>query len=181
MSTSRPADVCVTNNFYQGPIPEDYDRPILEDCYRKGEERCDSQLESEDDGWPGTENHWCPLLELSYHDVIGPLLTGFMGRTDSTSTSATCQLAIFIAPVDRDTAMRRVCGEIKCDDFGWMNGVMYHHSSHNKVDTGTVCQDQTFYSNDDSHCWEVSNDCEQWSTLCPKTICASKSDIHNQG
>ena len=29
MSTSRPADVCVTNNSNQGPILEDHDRPII--------------------------------------------------------------------------------------------------------------------------------------------------------
>ena len=62
MSTSRPAHVCVTNNSYQGPILEDHDRPIFEDCCYKEEEQCDSELESEDDGWLGTENHWCPLL-----------------------------------------------------------------------------------------------------------------------
>ena len=61
--TSRPTGICRMNNLYQEPIPGDY--------YCKKEEQCDSELESEDDGWPGTENHWCPLLDLSDHYFIG--------------------------------------------------------------------------------------------------------------
>ena len=37
----------MTNNSYQ--------EPILEDYYCREEERCDSELESEDDEWAGTE------------------------------------------------------------------------------------------------------------------------------
>ena len=44
--------------------------------------QCDSEVESEDDGWPGTENHWCNLLDLSYHYFVGPLLLGFMKELD---------------------------------------------------------------------------------------------------
>ena len=79
MSTSRPADVCVTNNSYQGPILEDHDRPTSEDCCYKEEEQCDSELESEDDGWLGTENHWCPLLHFDIsllHWSITPRIHG---------------------------------------------------------------------------------------------------------
>ena len=111
MSTSRPAEVCVTNNSYQGPIPEDYDCPVLEDYYCQEEKQCDSELEGEDDGWSDTDNHRSPLLDLSYHCVFGPLVLGFMGRMDSTSISATCQFAIVIAPVDRETATRHVWGD----------------------------------------------------------------------
>ena len=42
MPTSRPIGVCRVNNLYQGPL--------LEDCYFKEEEQCDSELEGEDDG-----------------------------------------------------------------------------------------------------------------------------------
>ena len=71
MPTSRPAGVCRVNNLNQEPSLEDYDCPILEDYFCKEKEQYDSGLESEDDGWPGTENHWCPLLDLSYHYFIG--------------------------------------------------------------------------------------------------------------
>ena len=49
MPTSRPTGICRMYNLYQEPILEDY-------CCKE-EEQCDSELESEDDGWPGTENH----------------------------------------------------------------------------------------------------------------------------
>ena len=62
----------MTNNSYQ--------EPILEDCYCGEEERCDSELESEDDEWPGTENHRCHLLDLSYHYFVGRLLLFFFKK-----------------------------------------------------------------------------------------------------
>ena len=72
MPTSRPTGICRVNNLYQEPILEEYD------C--KEEEQCDSEHEGEDDGWPGIENHWCPLLDLSYHYFIGRSQVGFDGR-----------------------------------------------------------------------------------------------------
>ena len=56
MPTTRPIGVCRVNNLYQ--------EPFLEDCYFKEEEQCDSELKGEDDGWLGTENTWCPLLDF---------------------------------------------------------------------------------------------------------------------
>ena len=99
MPTSRPTGICRVNNLYQ--------EPILEDYYCK-EEQCDSELEGEDDGWLGTENHWCPLWDLSYHAFIGRSRLGFMEEMDLASLSATCQLAIFIATVERETATKHV-------------------------------------------------------------------------
>ena len=96
MSTSRTTGICRMNNLYQ--------EPILEDYYCKEEEQCDSELEREDDGWLGTENHWCPLLDLSYHYFIGRSLLGFMEEMDLASISATCQFGFFIASVERETA-----------------------------------------------------------------------------
>ena len=64
MRTSRPTGNCGLNNLYQEPIFEDYDCSILEDYYCKEERQCDSELESEDGGWLGTESHWCPLLAV---------------------------------------------------------------------------------------------------------------------
>ena len=90
--------ICRVNNLYQ--------EPILEDYHCKEEEQCDSELE--DDGWPGAENHWCPLLDLSYHYFIGRSLLGFMEEMDLAIISATSQLAIFIAPVERETATKHV-------------------------------------------------------------------------
>ena len=49
MPTSRLTGICRVNNLFQ--------ELILEDSYLKEEERCDSELEGEDDGWPSTENH----------------------------------------------------------------------------------------------------------------------------
>ena len=49
MPTSRPTGICRVNNLYHDAVLEDY--------YCKEEEQCDSELEIEDDGWPGTENH----------------------------------------------------------------------------------------------------------------------------
>ena len=48
MSTSRLTDVCMTNNSYQ--------ESDLEDSHCKAEEQYDSEFESEDDEWLGTEN-----------------------------------------------------------------------------------------------------------------------------
>ena len=67
-------------------------------------------MESEDDGWPGQENHWCPLLDLSYHHFIGRSLLGVMEEMDLASLSTTCQFAMFIAPVERETATKHVLG-----------------------------------------------------------------------
>ena len=51
-------------------------------CDCKEEEKCDSEVESEDDGWLDTEKHWSPLLDLSYHYFVGPLLLGFIEEMD---------------------------------------------------------------------------------------------------
>ena len=48
-------------NLYQKSIFEDYDRLFLEENNRQEEVQYDSEVESEDDGWPVTENHWCPF------------------------------------------------------------------------------------------------------------------------
>ena len=72
MSTSRCTGVCMTNHSCR--------ESILEEYYCKEEKQYDSELESEDDEWTGTENHWCPLLDLSYHYAIEPVLLGLMGR-----------------------------------------------------------------------------------------------------
>ena len=57
MSISRLTGFCITNNSYQESILEDYDCPFLDDYNCKEEEQYDSELESEDDECPGTENH----------------------------------------------------------------------------------------------------------------------------
>ena len=44
------------NNSFQEPIFEDYDCPFHAEYFCKEEEQCDSEVVSEDDGWPGTEN-----------------------------------------------------------------------------------------------------------------------------
>ena len=108
MPTSRPAGICRVNNLNQEPSLEDYDCPILEDYFCKEGEQYVSGLESEDDGWPGTENHWCPLLDLPYHYFIGQKLLGIMEEMDLASTSAICQFAIFDASVERETATKHV-------------------------------------------------------------------------
>ena len=61
MPSSKPTCVGRVNNLYQEPFFEDYDCPLVEDYYRKKEEQCDFEVESEDDGWRGTENHRCPV------------------------------------------------------------------------------------------------------------------------
>ena len=99
-STSRLTGVYMTNNSCQ--------ESVLEDSLCKKEEQYDSEFQSEHDEWPGTENQWCFQLDLSYHYAIGLVLLGFMVRWDSTVISATCQFAIFIAPVDSEAATRHV-------------------------------------------------------------------------
>ena len=100
MSSSKPIGVGRMNNSYQ--------EPIFEDCYCKGEEQCDSEVESENDGWLGMENHWCPLLDLSYHFVVGPLvgIFGKDGLSEFFSNSSVCQK--FIAPIERHTITEHV-------------------------------------------------------------------------
>ena len=110
MLTSRLTGVCMTNNSYQQSVLEDNDCPFLEDFHCKEERQYDSDFESEDDEWLGTENQWCSLLNSSYHYSIGSVLLGCMEELDSASISATCQFAIFIAPVERETATKHVCG-----------------------------------------------------------------------
>ena len=78
MSSSKPTGVGRVNFLYQEPIVEDYDCPFLGDCNRKESEQCDSEVEGEDDGWHGTENQWCLLLDFLYHYFIGPRLLRFM-------------------------------------------------------------------------------------------------------
>ena len=56
MSSSAPTGVGRVNNSYQEPMLEDNGCPFLEDYFRNEEEQCDSEVESQDDGWPGTEN-----------------------------------------------------------------------------------------------------------------------------
>ena len=75
MSKSTPTDICMTHNSYQEPFLEDCDGPIVEDYHSKEEEQCDSKLESEDDGWPGTENHRCPSVKI-YH-IISSLVDDY--------------------------------------------------------------------------------------------------------
>ena len=100
--TSKPTGILRMKNLCQEPISE-YD-------YCKEEEQYDSELEKEDDGWPGTENHWSPLLDLHYHYSIDRSLLGFMEEMDLASISATCQLAIFIALLWNVTSLRNMCG-----------------------------------------------------------------------
>ena len=114
MPTSRPAGICRVNNLNQEPILEDYDCPILEDYFCKEREQYDFELESEDDGWPGIENHWCPLLDLSYHYFIGRSQVGIMEDVDLTSFSSTCQFAIFNASLERETATKHVWTDRVC-------------------------------------------------------------------
>ena len=64
MLTSSLAGVRMTNNSYQESVLEDFDFPFLEDFYCKEERQYVSDFESEDDEWPGTENQWCPSLDL---------------------------------------------------------------------------------------------------------------------
>ena len=64
MLTSRLAGVCMTNNSYQKSVLKDYDCPFFGDFHCKEERQYDSDFESEDDEWHGTENRWCPLLDL---------------------------------------------------------------------------------------------------------------------
>ena len=141
--TSSSTGICRVNNLYQEPISEDY--------YCKEEERSDSERENEDDGWPGTGNHWCPLSNLTYHYFIGPSPLGFMEQMDLVSISATCQFAMFIASVSV-RPLRNMCGEIenidlilnKLDSFNqeeWISdqrtyGVTCHHFQHNKNSEG---------------------------------------------
>ena len=91
MSSSAPTGAGRVNILYQKPMFEKYGCPFFEDYLRKKEKQCDSEAESQDDGWPGTENHWCPLLDLSYHYFIGPRLLRLMEEMDLTSVSANCQ------------------------------------------------------------------------------------------
>ena len=70
MSSSDLIDAGRVSNWYQEPV-------------------------SEDDEWPGTENQWCPSLDLSYHFFVGPRQLGFMEKMDTASISRTCQFAIF--------------------------------------------------------------------------------------
>ena len=98
MSTSKSNGVCMTNNSYR--------EPILEDCCCKEEDECDSELESEDDGWSGTENHRCPLLDFPHHYFFGRLQLGFTKELDLARKSATCQFAIFRGLVERETITR---------------------------------------------------------------------------
>ena len=93
------------NNLYQEPILEDYVCPLL-DYNCKEEEQCDSEVEGEDDEWLSTESHWCLLLDLSYQYFSVRLLLELMEEMDLASFSATCQLAIFIAPVERESATK---------------------------------------------------------------------------
>ena len=97
-----------SEQFVPRTIFEDYDCPFLEDYYRKKEEQCDFEVEGEDDGWLGTENHRCPLLDFSYHYFVGRRPLRFMDEMDVAIVLATCQLAIFIAPVERETATKHV-------------------------------------------------------------------------
>ena len=60
MLLSISTGVSRMNNSFQEPIFEDYECAFHEDYYCKEEEQCDSEVESEDDGWLGTENQWCP-------------------------------------------------------------------------------------------------------------------------
>ena len=41
-----------------------------------------------------------------------------------------------------------------------------------------VCWGERFHSNDNSHGWERRHNCEQWSTMCPKTTCVSTSETN---
>ena len=66
MSWSNLTGVSRMNYSYQEPNFETYACPFLEE-YDCKDEGCDSEVESEDDEWPGTENQWCPLLDLFYH------------------------------------------------------------------------------------------------------------------
>ena len=97
--------------MYHEPILEDYDCPILEDYHCKEERQCGSEVEGEEDGWLSTENRWCPLLDLSYHYFIGRSLLEYMEEMDLAIKSATCRFAIFVAPVERETATKHVCGD----------------------------------------------------------------------
>ena len=96
------------NNSCHEPILEDYDRPFLEDYHRKEGVQCDSEAESEDDGCRGTEDHWSPLLDLSYHYFIGSLLLGPMKEMDLASLSATCQFAPLVTPVEHESITTHV-------------------------------------------------------------------------
>ena len=63
MSTSRLTGVCMTNNSYHKSVLKDYDCPFLQELHCQEERQYDSDFESEDDGWHGTDNLRCPLLD----------------------------------------------------------------------------------------------------------------------
>ena len=82
MSSSEPIDVGRMTNWYHEPMSEDDDR--------KDEGQCDSEVKGEGDEWLGTENQWCPLLDLSYHYFFGPRLLGIIEKMDAASIPGTC-------------------------------------------------------------------------------------------
>ena len=89
----------MTNNSYQESVLEDNDCPFLEDFHCKEEKQYDSDLEREEDGWPGTENpmvsdvgfartvfHWIGIVGI--HGRVG--LSKFFSNLSVCYTHCSC-------------------------------------------------------------------------------------------
>ena len=83
------------------------------------------------------KTHWCPLLDLSYHKFLRPRLLKLVEKTDAASMSETCQFAIFIAPVERESITKRV-GAIKRLANGRRRGVLYHRVRESCKSVGVI-------------------------------------------
>eukprot|EP00450_Noctiluca_scintillans_P001854 CAMPEP_0194494136 /NCGR_PEP_ID=MMETSP0253-20130528/12134_1 /TAXON_ID=2966 /ORGANISM="Noctiluca scintillans" /LENGTH=78 /DNA_ID=CAMNT_0039335207 /DNA_START=45 /DNA_END=281 /DNA_ORIENTATION=+ len=74
----------------------------------EGEDGSSDRVDSEDEELPGEENQWCPLLDLSYHHCVGPVLLQSLGTAGAVRVSGTCMFAILIAPVVRDSITKHL-------------------------------------------------------------------------
>ena len=97
------------------------------------------KLKVKEDGWLSTENHWCPLLDLSYHYFNWSITAGIYGRNGlGKENQQLVNFAVFVCPRgawDRDeTCVRRW----SFFDLGWMNGVTCHHFQHHKDSEGML-------------------------------------------
>ena len=109
MSTSRLTGVCMKtirtkNHFLKITMAH-----FLKTLIARKKSNAILTVRVKEDERPGTENQKCPLLDLSYHFFIGPVLWRSMEELDSASISATCELGILIAPMERETATKHVC------------------------------------------------------------------------
>ena len=58
----------------------------------------------------GEQSQWCPSPALRFHDTVGHVLLKALGVDSAMRVSATCEFAIFFAPVDRES-QDQVCGD----------------------------------------------------------------------